>query len=69
MYTFDGRHYVLQGYKSVVIDGRGIMAWVFHDKTSTIIMHEAKFVSNGNVYFLKPDGTYETRALVPLEFS
>lgn len=74
MRVFDSRHYILEGYRKIVIQDEEVFVWVIqsrpnpkfpNDGITRILVKEAKFVDNGVVSFLKGDGRIEDRSRSP----
>lgn len=71
MRSFDSKHYELIGFGPVSIQDTRVNMWILKTRPvptisnfteSTVVVEEAKYVDNGNVYFLKSSGRIENNS-------
>lgn len=71
MRSFDSKHYELIGFGPVSIQDTSVNMWILKTRPvptisnfteSTVVVEEAKYVDNGNVYFLKSSGRIENNS-------
>jgi hypothetical protein len=71
MRSFDSKHYELIGFGPVSIQDTNVNMWILKTRPvptisnfteSTVVVEEAKYVDNGNVYFLKSSGRIENNS-------
>jgi len=71
MRSFDSKHYELIGFGPVSIRDTVANMWILRTRPvptisnfteSIVVVEEAKYVDNGNVYFLKSSGRIENNS-------